>query len=193
MSKSEDTGRSVLIVSASEQFTAAVKKMVKGVIMLDSKKSAATARRMILERYYDLVIINAPLPDEPGEDLAIDVTRECRASVLLVTPGEMYNDVLEHVTDFGILVLSKPVTFRRLDQAVRFMSAAQNTIRALEKEIQTTREKMEELRIVSKAKLVLIEQRHMTEDEAHRYIGKQAMDNGLSRRRAAERILDEYE
>ena len=97
MSKSEDTGRSVLIVSASEQFTAAVKKMVKGVIMLDSKKSAATARRMILERYYDLVIINAPLPDEPGEDLAIDVTRECRASVLLVTPGEMYNDVLEHV------------------------------------------------------------------------------------------------
>ena len=193
MSKSEDTGRSVLIVSASEQFTAAVKKMVKGVIMLDSKKSAATARRMILERYYDLVIINAPLPDEPGEDLAIDVTRECRASVLLVIPGEMYNDVLEHVTDFGILVLSKPVTFRRLDQAVRFMSAAQNTIRALEKEIQTTREKMEELRIVSKAKLVLIEQRHMTEDEAHRYIGKQAMDNGLSRRRAAERILDEYE
>ena len=193
MSKSEDTGRSVLIVSASEQFTAAVKKMVKGVIMLDSKKSAATARRMILERYYDLVIINAPLPDEPGEDLAIDVTRECRASVLLVTPGEMYNDVLEHVTDFGILVLSKPVTFRRLDQAVRFLSAAQNTIRALEKEIQTTREKMEELRIVSKAKLVLIEQRHMTEDEAHRYIGKQAMDNGLSRRRAAERILDEYE
>ena len=193
MSKSEDTGRSVLIVYASEQFTAAVKKMVKGVIMLDSKKSAATARRMILERYYDLVIINAPLPDEPGEDLAIDVTRECRASVLLVTSGEVYNDVLEHVTDFGILVLSKSVTFRRLDQAVRFLSAMQNTIRGLEKEIQTTREKMEELRIVSKAKLVLIEQRHMTEDEAHRYIGKQAMDNGLSRRRAAERILDDFE
>ncbi|MCR5160646.1 MAG: ANTAR domain-containing protein [Lachnospiraceae bacterium] len=193
MSKSEDTARSVLIVSASEQFTAAVKKMVKGVIMLDSKKSAAAARRTILERYYDLVIINAPLPDEPGENLAIDVTRECKASVLLVTSGEVYEDVLEHVTDFGILVISKPLTFRRLDQAIRFLSAVQNTIRGLEKEIQSAHEKMEELRIISKAKLVLIEQMHMTEDEAHRYIGKQAMDNGISRRRAAERILDYYE
>lgn len=193
MSKSEDAARCVLIVSASEQFTAAVRKLLKGVIMLDAKKSAATARRMILERYYDLVIINAPLPDEPGEDFAIDVTRDCNASVLLVTSGEVYEDVLEHVTDFGVLVIAKPLTYRRLDQAIRFLSAVQNTVHRMEKQLQTEHEKMEELRIVSKAKLVLIEQKHMTEDEAHRFIGKQAMDSGISRRRAAERILDELE
>ena len=193
MSKSEDAARCVLIVSASEQFTAAVRKLLKGVIMLDAKKSAATARRMILERYYDLVIINAPLPDEPGEDFAIDVTRDCNASVLLVTSGEVYEDALEHVTDFGVLVITKPLTYRRLDQAIRFLSAVQNTVHRMEKQLQTEHEKMEELRIVSKAKLVLIEQKHMTEDEAHRFIGKQAMDSGISRRRAAERILDELE
>jgi response regulator NasT len=193
MSKSEDAARCVLIVSASEQFTAAVRKLLKGVIMLDAKKSAATARRMILERYYDLVIINAPLPDEPGEDFAIDVTRDCNASVLLVTSGEVYEDALEHVTDFGVLVIAKPLTYRRLDQAIRFLSAVQNTVHRMEKQLQTEHEKMEELRIVSKAKLVLIEQKHMTEDEAHRFIGKQAMDSGISRRRAAERILDELE
>ena len=52
---------------------------------------------------------------------------------------------------------------------------------------------MEELRIVSRAKLLLMEKRHMTEDEAHRLIGKQAMDKGLTRRQAAEKILDELE
>ena len=52
---------------------------------------------------------------------------------------------------------------------------------------------MEELRIVSKAKLLLIEKRQMSEEEAHRHIGKQAMDHGVTRRQAAEQILDDLE
>lgn len=55
------------------------------------------------------------------------------------------------------------------------------------------REKTEEIRQVDRAKFTLIENRHMSEDEAHRYIGKLAMNNGVSRRRAAAMILDEYE
>jgi response regulator NasT len=52
---------------------------------------------------------------------------------------------------------------------------------------------MEELRLVSKAKVLLVEKKKMTEDEAHRLIGKQAMDQGISRRRAAQRLLDDLE
>ena len=39
--------------------------------------------------------------------------------------------------------------------------------------------------------LKLMEHRHMTEAEAHRYIGKQAMDHGMSRKRIAQEILDD--
>ncbi len=42
-------------------------------------------------------------------------------------------------------------------------------------------------------KCLLIEKKRMTEAEAHRFIGKQAMDQGLSRRRAAMRLLEELE
>ena len=52
-------------------------------------------------------------------------------------------------------------------------------------------EKAEEQRIIDRAKFYLIEKKQMTEDEAHRYIGKQSMDSGISRRRIAERILDD--
>ena len=62
-----------------------------------------------------------------------------------------------------------------------------------EKKIQKAEEKLEELKIVNQAKFLLIEKKHMTEDEAHRYIGKQAMDGGISRGRAAQRILDDLE
>ena len=45
--------------------------------------------------------------------------------------------------------------------------------------------------MVSRAKLLLVEKKHMTEDEAHRYIGKLAMDGGVSRGIAARQIVEE--
>lgn len=192
MPKSEDTQHSVLIVSASEQFDAIVRKSLKTAMTIDSRKSAAVARRCVLERYYDLVIINAPLPDESGEEYALDVTEKCSASVLIVTPQEVYEDVLEHVADHGILVIPKPIPKGRMDKAIRFLFAVQNRMHQLEREVLTVQAKMDEMRLVSKAKILLVEKKHMTEDEAHRFIGKQAMNNGVSRGRIAEKILEDY-
>ena len=84
-----DMRHSILIVSASEQFDAVVRKSLKGYIMVDSGKSVAAARRSVLERYYDLVVINFPMPDEAGEQFALDITEQYRASVLLVVPAEI--------------------------------------------------------------------------------------------------------
>ena len=191
MPKREEYSHSILIVSSSEQFTAIVKKSLRDFLMIDIRKSASMARRGILEQYFDIVVINAPLQDESGEQLALDIAQQCSASVLLVVPAEVYEDVLEHVTDQGILVLSKPMPRGRMDKAVRFLVAMQNRIRMLNKKMQAVEERLEELRIVDRAKFHLVEYRHMTEDEAHRYIGKRAMDNGVSRRRIAEEILED--
>lgn len=192
MPKSEDTQHSVLIVSASGQFDAIVRKSLKTVMSIDSRTSAAMARRCILERYYDIVIINAPLPDESGEEYALDVTEKCHASVLIVTPQEVYEDVLDRLTDHGVLVIPKPFPKGRMDKAIRFLIAIQNRMHQLESKVLTVQEKMDEMRLVSKAKILLVEKKHMTEDEAHRFIGKQAMNSGVSRRRIAEKIIEDY-
>lgn len=195
MPKIEDIQHSILIVSAVEQFETVVRKTLPPgrVMSVDTAKSAAAARRCVLERYYDIVVINAPLPDEPGTDFALDVTEQCHASVLLVVPQEMYQDIFERVTDCGILALAKPFPKSSLNRAIRYLMAVQRKIHVLEKKVLSVEEKMEELRIVNRAKLLLIEKKHMTEDDAHRFIGKQAMDSGISRKRAAQRILEELE
>ena len=191
MPKHEDILHSVLIASSSQQFDSAVRQSLKGFVLVESVKSAAMARRSILERYYDLVIINAPLRDETGEQFAIDTTQSCNASVLLVVPADVYGQVQEHVTDHGILVLSKPVARGMVDKAIRYLTAVQNRLHRLEKKVLTLEEKMDEIRIVSKAKFYLVEKQHMTEDEAHRYIGRQAMDHGVSRKSIAEKIIED--
>lgn len=51
---------------------------------------------------------------------------------------------------------------------------------------------MEEIRIVGRAKLLLIEKLKMTEPDAHRYIEKTAMDRCISKRAVAESIIKTY-
>ena len=65
-------------------------------------------------------------------------------------------------------------------------------LRRMEKKTASIEEKMEEIRIVNRAKLLLIEQLKMTEKEAHRYIEKQAMDLRISRAEVARSILINY-
>ena len=191
MPKHDDTVHSALIVSASEQFETLIKRSLMDVITVESRKSGAMARRYVLERYYDLVIINAPLPDESGEELALDIVEQCDASVLMVVPQDIFEDVLDRVTEQGIMVMPKPSPKGRIDKSVRFLVATQNKMHRLEAKVARAEEKMEEMRVVNKAKLLLINKKKISEDEAHRYIGKMAMDNGISRGRAAERILDD--
>ena len=54
-------------------------------------------------------------------------------------------------------------------------------------------DKIEEIRLVSRAKCVLIEVLGMTEPQAHRYLEKQAMDLRCTRREVAQGVLSTYE
>ena len=54
-------------------------------------------------------------------------------------------------------------------------------------------EKIEEIRLVDRAKCALIQYLDMTEPQAHRYLEKQAMDMRCTRREIAEAVLRTYE
>ena len=58
---------------------------------------------------------------------------------------------------------------------------------------QKPQNKLEEIRLIDRAKCVLIQYLNMTEQQAHRYIEKQSMDLRQSRVVTAESILKTYE
>jgi response regulator NasT len=55
------------------------------------------------------------------------------------------------------------------------------------------KQKIEDIRVIDRAKCILISSMKMSEQESHRYIEKQAMDMRSSRRIVAEGILKRYE
>ncbi len=184
----------VLIVSASEKFTTATRALLPPTDYwpVETVRSAGGARRRLMEERYDLVIVHSPLPDEFGSRLAADVCRSPSAGALLLVRQEVYDDVYAKVMEDGVMVLPTPTTERMVAQTLRMMCASRERLRRLEEKQTTVEEKIEEIRIVNRAKWLLIDRLGMREEEAHRYLEKQAMDLRLPVRKAAENVILTY-
>ena len=193
MPRDKDIQHSILIVSSSDRFALLVKRSLKNYITIDTAKSSSLARRYILEKDYALVVIDSPLPDETGEALALDITERRDASVMLVAPEEISGFVMENAADHGILVVRKPAPAGQIDKAIRFLTAVQNKMVRLKQKTRKVEEKLEESRAVSRAKLLLVEKKGFTEETAHKFIGKQAMNRRVSRKRIARRIIEDLD
>lgn len=76
--------------------------------------------------------------------------------------------------------------------AFHWLESARERLRQLEKKSISIEEKMAEIRLVNKAKWLLISELHMSEPDAHRYIEKQAMDRCVGRRCISEEIIRTY-
>lgn len=138
------------------------------------------------------MIINAPLPDEFGTELALDVCEGSGTGVLLLVKAEHYADIHSRVSQYGVLVISKPTNSPGGISIAYASVRDEERLRRMEQKTASIEEKMEEIRIVNRAKCLLIEQLKMTEKEAHRYIEKQAMDRCVTRRTIAENIISTY-
>ena len=185
---------SVLIVSSAEKFNSALKQLLpeKEYRPIHVVGSTGAARRRILERSYDLVLVNTPLPDDFGRTFAIDVSNDNSSVVTLFVKSEQYSEIYAGVVDYGVMILQKPMTKPMLQQGLDYMTAMRERLRRFEKKTMSLEEKMAEIRVVNRAKWALIECCKMTEADAHRFIEKQAMDRCVTRGEVAENILKTY-
>ena len=91
----------------------------------------------------------------------------------------------------GIVGLSVPLKIHELLSTVEMV--AYNLERKRRKRRQAPRKRTkEEQEMVDRAKAILMERNQMTEEEAHHYIERQAMDKRVSKREIAEEILKTY-
>ena len=154
--------------------------------------SAGEARRAMGQNGCELLVVNAPLPDEFGSDLA-DSVCEAFGNAILLVKAEIAEEISEKVECSGVLVIEKPVNRQMFFKNIRMAGVQQSRMTGLQRENKKLRDKIEEIRTVDRAKCLLIQFEAMTETQAHRYIEKQAMDLRVPRRRIAEDILHQYE
>ena len=155
-------------------------------------KTAGEVRRLTMDRSVDLVILNAPLKDEFGVQLAQDLA-ENNLGVLLLTGSDVFEQVSYRVEQSGVITLAKPTTKQSMYIALRALTALRSKLLQMEQKTKALQQKVADIHTVNHAKWLLIQHDNMTENEAHRFIEKQAMDMRLSRREVAESIIRTYD
>lgn len=185
---------SVLIVSAAEKQNSALSSLLpeSHYYPVNFVSNISAAKRLWSGQSYDFVIINSPLPDDPGIRFSIDVCASKGTAVLLLTAADIREDVRDKVSVYGVFTLAKPLSRSSFFMALDWMTAMRERLRGIEKKTVSVDEKMAEIRLVNKAKWLLISELKMDEPQAHRYIEKMAMDQCVSRRSIAEEIIKTY-
>lgn len=184
----------VLIVSAASSFFTVMEPLLPSTDYwpVVHAKSVSEAQRRLLEGTYDIVIINAPLPDDFGLRLAISTCTDSSSGVLLLVKNDLYNEIYTKAMPYGVLTLSKPTNSQLIVQSLRVLCATRERLRQMEQKQMSVEKKIEEIRLVNRAKWLLIECLGMKESDAHRYIEKQAMDLRISKSEMAENIIRTY-
>ena len=185
---------SVMVVSASEKFNEALSTLLPELKYspVHIVSSISAAKRAFAERNFDFVIINSPLPDDIGMQFAIDSCNAKGTVVLLIVRAELHAEMCEKATVHGVFTIPKPTSKQMIVTALSWMASARERLRKFEKKTLSIEEKMEEIRIVNRAKWLLNTELKMDEQEAHRYIEKQAMDRCVMRREVAAEIIKTY-
>ncbi len=184
-----------LIVSGSTKNLDTMEQILKtsGYSKIITLSSGNEARRIADSTEFDLVVINTPLPDEFGHELSIKISETSSAGIILICKNDIADSLSEKVSEFGVFVVSKPLNKQIFHRSVTLVQASRSRMLGLKKENDKLLTKIDEMRLINRAKCTLMQYLKFTEPQAHRYIEKQAMNSRQTRREVAMRILATYE
>lgn len=185
----------VLIVSSDEKKGEMLRQILdpgrcEGII---SAKTAGQSRELYHRYDLGLVIINSPLTDCQAEELAEELLENTGAGVILLTSPECEEQAEKRLLPLGGYVMAKPISKKIFLKAVRLMVAMRMRVQRINGENLRLQKKIDDIRIINRAKYVLMEYLSMTEQQAHRYLEKQAMDLRLTKLEVAKNLLSTYD
>lgn len=142
---------------------------------------------------FDSVIISTPLSDEFGLDLVADIAKDTKNGVVVLAKREIADEVQKKIRFTGAFVLPRPFNKALLVQTIKLAEVAHIGMAKLEEENRQLSQQLSDMKIVNRAKSMLMQYLNLTEEQAHRHIQKQAMDLRRTQRAVAEDILKTYQ
>ncbi|MBQ6039732.1 MAG: ANTAR domain-containing protein [Oscillospiraceae bacterium] len=187
--------KEVFVISSNENFYRYVREnLPDGDFTVSGCADSCTeARQKMMDTRSAVILINIPLADESGTELAGDLAENTAASVIAVVKNDQETEFRQSLEPAGIFVLGRPFPHSSFHQALYDAASAYARMQIMSQENQRLQIKLIDLRIVNRAKYALIQYLGMTEEQAHKYIEQQAMNQRISKRKAAENIIKTYE
>ncbi|SEP60455.1 response regulator NasT [Lachnospiraceae bacterium RM5] len=145
--------------------------------------SGAQAKAMMDELDYGVVVCGYKFNDMVYSDLYEEM--DSNFQMMLIASAMK---IQEGITD-GVVGVEMPLKANDMIEVLEVMISALERLRKKDRKKPRER-KLAQKAIINEAKNVLMKNRNMTEEEAHRYIQKNSMDSGNSMVETARMILD---
>ena len=186
----EAESHSVLLVSRDSKIVSQISAfLVPPLFELTTTSDFNEARRLATERSFNIIIADSG--DGYDTDFAINVA-DSYSTILLLVPNEDFDEISYRVEGYGIITITKPFEPFYFYNMIKIAIAVQYKVQVLSSQTTKLKVKMEEIKLVNRAKMLLMSNMNMSEQEAHRYIEKEAMDRGMKRTAISEEIIKTY-
>ena len=138
----------------------------------------------------DLVLMDVKMPLLDGISAATVIREERLADAVILLTAYSDAEFVERARNCGVSVyLIKPVDVRTLVPNIEMAVARGREQRQLEEEVKAANRKLEERKLIERAKGFLMESEGMKEQEAFDYIRRISREKSIAMKKVAELIL----
>lgn len=187
--------KKALLISSSAQSAEQLSAILgnEGYMQIKVANTSDDSRRLSADDEFDLICINAPINGENGIELSKHFARTTRACVVIIVPQKNADFMYDALTEHGVLVIAKPINRHLFHHYLQFTECFKMRMYSFYEENEKLKNMVEDMKVINRAKLLLITCLNMSEEQAHRYIEKHAMDLRTSRLQIAKQIIRTYE
>lgn len=184
----------ILIVSSYKSFFTLIKSYLSGfgTDNIFTASSISEAQKALMTKPISAIIINTPLSDGLGLDFATECADKKFYAVLLFAKKELFGQITEKASPHGILTLSEKTDSATLSEAFSVLMSTAKKLMGLDKTKEKELSLAEALKLSSRAKLILISSFGMSEEQAHKYIERRAMEMRKTKNEIALSIINSY-
>lgn len=148
------------------------------------------AVRLAREVRPELAILDIKMPRKDGLEAAQEISEEGIAPVLILTAYSQ-RDLVEQAAEAGAMAyLVKPFQKHDLLPAIEIAKGRYKQVSALADEVGDLTERLESRKAIDRAKGVLMDRFKMSESDAFHFIQKAAMEQRVTMRQVAEKVID---
>ena len=156
----EAESHSVLLVSRDNKIISQISAfLVQPLFDLTTTSDFNEARRLVTERTFNIIIADSG--DGYDTDFAINVA-DSYSTILLLVPNEHFDEISYRVEGYGILTITKPFEPFYFYNMMKIAIAVQYRVQILSSQTIKLKVKMEEIKQVNRAKMLLMQQLKMS-------------------------------
>lgn len=172
--------KKILICAGTEKICGKLTELLDAEAYDITAVTAASEVKELDTGIFSVMFFSLPLADESGIKLIDELASDSSPPVCVIVRPDIPDNALERLVKDNAYILKKPVSGSNLTLAAELLSSFGGKSADMRARISELERKNNEMKLMSRAKLLLIEKKGMSEEQSHKYILRQAMNRQMS-------------